>query len=153
MTIEVADVKGLPRPGVYNGDELRISELLLELSRIYGSGSAGAVAIFLGVARRESKTGKEVKYIEIEAYEENANLEINKICREVAEKHGAAYVGIWHLQGRFNPGEPVVLVAVTARHRASAFNALREAVERYKKEPALFKKEVYTDGSYVWITE
>ncbi|GBC70322.1 Molybdopterin synthase catalytic subunit [Candidatus Calditenuaceae archaeon HR02] len=153
MSLEEAGVKELPRPGVYDECKLRIGELLSNLSHIYKSGSAGAVAIFLGVARREGRTGREVKYLEIEAYEENANLEINKICREVAEKHGASYVGIWHLQGRFNPGDPVVLVAVAARQRAAAFNALREAVERYKKEPALFKKEVYADGSYAWITE
>ncbi|MEM0483044.1 MAG: molybdenum cofactor biosynthesis protein MoaE [Nitrososphaerota archaeon] len=153
MSLEEAGLNGLPRPGVYAEHELRISELLTSLPRIYESGNAGAVAIFLGVARRESRTGKDVKYLEIEAYEENANLEINKICREVSEKHGASYVGIWHLHGRFNPGEPVVLVVVAARQRAAAFNALREAVERYKKEPALFKKEIYADGTHVWVTE
>jgi molybdopterin synthase catalytic subunit len=153
VSLEEAGLKGLPRPGVYAEHELRIGELLSNLSRIYESGNAGAVAIFLGVARRESRTGKEVKYLEIEAYEENANLEIYRICREVSEKHGVSYVGIWHLYGRFKAGEPVVLVAVAGRHRASVFNALREAVERYKKEPALFKKEVYVDGSHAWITE
>ncbi len=153
MSVEEEGLKSLPSPGVYAEHELRIGELLSNLSRIYGSGSSGAVVVFLGVARRESRTGKEVKYLEIEAYEENANLEINKICREVSEKHGASYVGIWHLYGRFNPGEPVVLVVVAARQRAAAFNALREAVERYKKEPALFKKEVYIDDSHAWVTE
>ncbi|MEM4289674.1 MAG: molybdenum cofactor biosynthesis protein MoaE [Nitrososphaerota archaeon] len=153
MSLGEPGLKSLPRPGVYSADELNIIELLSSLSQIYESGKAGAVAIFLGVARAESRLGKEVKYLEIESYVENANLVIGEICREVMEKHNVAYVGIWHLQGRFRPGEPVVLVAVAGKHRALAFNALREAVERYKKEPALFKKEAYSDGSHAWITE
>ena len=44
------------------------------------------------------------------------------------------------------------MVAVAGRSRKEVYPALREAVERYKHEPALFKKEVYVDGTYSWIT-
>ncbi|MCS7145193.1 MAG: molybdenum cofactor biosynthesis protein MoaE [Nitrososphaerota archaeon] len=152
MKLEETGLRHLPRPGVYAAGELEIGRLLSNLSSLYESGAVGAVALFLGVARAEGSRVRRVAHLEIEAYEENANMEIEKICREVSEKHGASYVGIWHLHGRFRPGEPVVLVAVAARHRSEAFNALREAVERYKTEPALFKKEVYTDGTHAWIT-
>lgn len=149
--MEEAGLRRLPRPGVYAASELEISQLLSHLSSLYESGRVGAVAVFLGVARADGSGGRKVAHLEIEAYEENANIEIERICREVSEKHGVSYVGIWHLYGRFRPGEPVVLVAVSARHRSEAFNALREAVERYKTEPALFKKEVYEDGTHAWI--
>jgi molybdopterin synthase catalytic subunit len=46
----------------------------------------------------------------------------------------------------------VVLVLVASPRRKQGFVALRDAVERYKKEPALFKKEVYEDGSSSWIS-
>ncbi len=89
----------------------------------------------------------------IEAYEDNANAEIERICREVKEAHGVDFVGIWHLEGTFRPGEPVVLVAVTGPHRDRVFEALRESVERYKREPAIFKKEVFKGGGGWWVSE
>ncbi len=146
-------VIGVPRPGVYRSDELRLEALLSKLNTIYGSGKSGALALFLGIARAESRRGREVDHLLIEAYEENANAEIEKICREVREKHRTEYVGIWHLEGTFRPGEPVVLVVVAGPHRDSVFEALRESVERYKREPAIFKKEVYGDGSGWWVSE
>lgn len=151
--MEEARLERLPKPGVYSLDSLRMNEIISALSEIYTDGRSGAVALYLGVARSESIYGKKVKHLEIEAYEENANLEIEKICREVREKHSIIYVGIWHLKGLFNPGEPIVLVAAAGGHREPVFRALREAVERYKREPALFKKEVYLDGTHSWITE
>ncbi|MEM4152134.1 MAG: molybdenum cofactor biosynthesis protein MoaE, partial [Nitrososphaerota archaeon] len=72
MSLGEPGLKSLPRPGVYSADELNIIELLSSLSQIYESGKAGAVAIFLGVAKAESRLGKEVKYLEIESYVENA---------------------------------------------------------------------------------
>jgi len=59
---------------------------------------------------------------------------------------------IVHALGSFSAGEPVVMVIVASARRNQGFLALRDAVERYKKEPALFKKEVYRDGSSSWIS-
>jgi len=138
---------------VYSSSDLRIEEIIPVLPEIYEGGEIGAVALYIGVTRAQSRDGREVEMLEIEAYEENANLEIDRICREVKEKHGVAYVGIWHLQGRFKPGEPLVLVVAAGGHREQVIKALHEAIERYKKEPALFKKEVYVDGMHLWISE
>lgn len=144
-------IKHLPAPGVYDKDELSLTDLLSRLSSIYEAGQVGALALFMGVARAEGRLGRKVRSLEIEAYEENANFELKKICREVAERHGVSFVGVWHLQGKFRPGEPVVLVVVSGGHRAEVMDALQEAVERYKREPALFKKEVYEDGGHEWV--
>ena len=63
-----------------------------------------------------------------------------------------SFVRIYHLMGEFMVGEPLVFVVVGGRTRRNVFSALQEAVERYKREPALFKKEVYVDGSHEWIS-
>ena len=141
----------LPSPGVYERGKIDLLKILCALSSVYSSGKIGAVATFLGVARKTSRSGRDVSYVEMEAYEENANLEIARICREVAEKHSLEYVGVWHLLGRFYPGEPIVLVATAGSRRRNVLQGLDETVERYKHEPAIFKREVYVDGTYIWV--
>ena len=150
---EQKNAPSLPSVGVYKKDSLNLLEILARVDLIYSSGRDGAVASYIGVARNTSREGKAVSYVEIEAYEENANLEISKICRELADKYELSNVGIWHLTGKFMPGEPIVLVVVAGRRRAAVLEGLKEAIERYKTEPAIFKKEVYPDGTHRWVEE
>ena len=108
---------------------------------------------FLGVARLESADGsKKIESLVIESYEKHANSVLQKICVEVQKKYSLIDILIVHGLGQFKAGEPVVLVLVASSRRKQGFDALRDAVERYKKEPALFKKEVYSDGSTSWIS-
>jgi len=66
-------------------------------------------------------------------------------------------VQIHHFTGEFDLGEDLVYVLVAGGHRENVFPALKEAVERYKKEAPIFKKEHITDKrgkrkSY-WVSE
>lgn len=114
--------------------------------------NTGSATSFLGVARLESADGKrKIKSLYMESYEDHANPIFEKICTEVKKKYKLTDIQIVHAVGNFRPGEPVVLVLVASPRRGQAYKALEEAVERYKKEPALFKKEVYADGKSAWI--
>jgi molybdopterin synthase catalytic subunit len=131
----------------------------LNFSRIYRNflrdlkSNTGSVTSFLGVARLESADGKKkIRSLVIESYEEHANQILNKIADETKKKFGLTSILIVHGLGRFSPGQPVVMVLVASPRRSQAFDALREAVERYKKEPALFKKEIYSGGGASWIS-
>ncbi len=146
-------IAALPRTGLYRKGELNLIEVLGSLSAIYSDGSVGAVATFLGVARSTSSDGKGVVEVYMEAYAENAARELNRIVRECEEKYSLRFAGIWHLLGSFSPGEPIVLVAAAGPRRKQVFAALRELVERYKREPALFKRETFKDGTYRWVGE
>lgn len=137
--------------GVYSKDEFNVFNALTEFMRRL-TPDVGAVATFIGVAKSSSELGKEVTEVEVESYVEHATPTIQKICREVQEKHQAGCVLIYHLIGRFKVGEPLVLVLVSGRSRRNVFPALEEAVERYKREPALFKKEIFADGSSRWVS-
>jgi molybdopterin synthase catalytic subunit len=55
-------------------------------------------------------------------------------------------VQIHHLLGEFDVGEDLVYVMVAGSHRKQVFPVLEEAVERYKKEAPIFKKELITTG-------
>ncbi|MDA4111157.1 MAG: molybdenum cofactor biosynthesis protein MoaE [Thaumarchaeota archaeon] len=131
----------------------------LNFGKIYSSfldelsNNTGSVTSFLGVARLESADGKKkIRSLIIESYEKHADNVLNKIASDTKKKYGLTNILIVHGVGRFSPGEPVVMVLVASSRRSEGFSALREAVERYKKEPALFKKEVYSEGTSAWIT-
>ena len=115
--------------------------------------NTGSVLSFLGVARLESADGKKkIKSLVIESYEKHANAMLKKICIEVKRKYSLTDILIVHGLGTFSAGDSVVLVLVASPRRSLGFQALRDAVERYKREPALFKKEVYRDGRSSWIS-
>ena len=93
----------------------------------------------------------------MEAYEEKANAVLAKICSDLSQKPGIVDVQIHHLLGEFNVGEDLVYVSVAGSHRTDVFPVLREAVERYKSEAPIFKKErvLNAKGSTeeYWISE
>ena len=59
---------------------------------------------------------------------------------------------LYHFIGEFAIGEPIVFVIAGGRHRDETIKAVQEVIIRYKKEPALWKKEVYIDGTHEWLS-
>lgn len=120
---------------------------------------AGAIGLFIGVVRGETLDSQKekVKKLTIEAYEEKADQVLTKISVELTQKSGVVNVQIHHLLGEFNVGDDLVYVAVAGAHRTDVFPVLREAVERYKSEAPVFKKESVTDEkgapSEYWVSE
>lgn len=118
---------------------------------------AGAIALFIGVVRGETVKSATVQKLELEAYEEKADETLNSICNDLKKKKGIVDVQIHHLLGEFNVGEDIVYVMVAGEHRKDVFPVLEKAVERYKKEAPIFKKEyaVSRKGkpSARWTTE
>ena len=137
--------------GVFPKEDLSFGKIYTDFIQELGR-NTGSVTSFLGVARLESADGKKkIRFLHMEAYEKHANSVLGKICKEVRKKHKLNNIIIVHALGNFSPGEPVVMVLVSSPRRRESFRALSEAVERYKKEPALFKQEIYPDGSSNWI--
>lgn len=118
---------------------------------------AGAIGIFIGLVRGQTLKGERVTKLELEAYEEKADEVLRGICRNLKKKEGVVDVQIHHLIGEFDVGEDLVYVVVAGAHRNDLFPALREAVERYKKEAPIFKKEYTIDregeARSLWVSE
>jgi molybdopterin synthase catalytic subunit len=137
--------------GVYPKDSVDFAKIYSDFMKRLDPNTGSAVS-FLGVSRRESADGrKKIKSLMMESYDEHANKALKRICSELGKKYALNAITIVHALGSFKPGDPVVLVALSSKRRSESFKALREAVERYKKEPALFKKELYEDGTSSWI--
>lgn len=142
---------------VHSKGSLKLEELIQNIKNQENFQKAGAVAIFIGVVRGENPNGEVVQKLEIEAYEEKADEALANICEDLKKREGVVDVQIHHFQGEFSVGEDLVYVLVAGVHRENVFPVLVEAVERYKHEVPLFKKEVVIDkGSDVkayWVAE
>jgi molybdopterin synthase catalytic subunit len=113
------------------------------------SPEAGAIATFVGTVRRHSR-GREVLHLEYEAYAGMAEAVMEEIAGEASERHEVMAVSIHHRVGRVEIGEPSVVVAVSAAHRAAALAACAEAIDALKGRVPLWKKEVY-EGGEEWL--
>ncbi|MBI2486960.1 MAG: molybdenum cofactor biosynthesis protein MoaE [Deltaproteobacteria bacterium] len=110
---------------------------------------SGAVVLFIGTVRKLSK-GKEVEYLEYEAYKEMALREFCKIVGEIKEKWNVKKIAIIHRTGKIKLGEASVVIAVSAPHRDEAFQASRYVIEKLKQTVPIWKKEVW-EGGEEWI--
>ena len=117
--------------------------------REVASEEAGAIATFSGTARRHSR-GRVVTYLDYEGYEGMAEEMMAKLAAGLKERYEIQEIAIHHRVGRVELGEPSVVIAVSATHRADALAACRDAIEMLKLEVPLWKKEVY-DGGEEWI--
>ena len=143
--------------GVHEKGTFSVSDLISNTKKNVNFEKAGAIALFIGVARGETLEGEKVQKLTLEAYEEKANEVLGKICDDLSKKPGIVDVQIHHLLGEFNVGEDLVYVSVAGSHRTDVFPVLREAVERYKSEAPIFKKERVTDAkgsaTEFWVSE
>jgi molybdopterin synthase catalytic subunit len=110
---------------------------------------AGGLATFQGVARNENQ-GRAVTHLEYEAYAEMAIPAMEAIAAEAAQRWPGVRVAMVHRLGRVEVGEPSVVVAVAAAHRAEAFAACRFAIDSLKSQVPIWKKEYWLDGSH-WV--
>jgi molybdopterin synthase catalytic subunit len=143
--------------GVHKKGALSILDLINNTKKSDNYEKVGAITLFIGVTRGENLEGQKVQKLTLEAYEEKANEVLTKICNDLTKKPGIIDVQIHHLLGEFNVGEDLVYVSVAGSHRTDVFPVLREAVERYKTEAPVFKKEQIIDakGSVTecWVSE
>ena len=110
---------------------------------------SGAVALFLGVVRNNSR-GRQVRYLEYDAYPQMAEKIMQQIAQEIMERWSLSDVAMQHRIGRLEIGEPSLVIAVASPHRREAFEGCQDAVERIKEVLPIWKKEVCENGE-VWI--
>ena len=113
------------------------------------AGAHGAVASFVGLVRG-SNQGREVRFLEYEAYEPLAVRSLERIRDEARAEWPSAVLGIHHRTGRLALGEASVIIVAASPHRADAFAACRYAIERIKQIVPIWKHEHF-EGGDVWL--
>ncbi len=143
--------------GVHEKGTFSLMDMIRSARSKAGFRKAGAMATFVGVVRGENSKGEKVQKLELEAYEDKANEILASICDSLKKKPGIVDVQVHHLLGEFGVGEDIVYVLAAGSHRRDVFSVLEEAVERYKKEAPIFKKEYVKTGKgklkASWISE
>ncbi len=132
-------------------DTYEITEGVIEpakLEKRVRAGNDGAVVSFDGFVRNQSH-GRATRYLEYEAYQAMAIAKMEEIGRLLHEKFAIDRVAMVHRIGRLEVGETSVFIAVSAAHRAAAFDACRFAIDTLKKTVPIWKKEYFEDGA-VW---
>jgi molybdopterin synthase catalytic subunit len=111
----------------------------------------GGIGVFVGVVRESpavpENRGRSVVALEYEAHEERAEDRLAEITEEARERWGLLGVSAVHRTGRCELGEPTVVVACGAPHRAEALDACRWMIDTIKATVPIWKREVYADGS------
>ncbi len=143
--------------GVHSKGTLRLSDIIESVTNGSDYNKVGAMTLFIGVVRGETTKGEKVKRLQLEAYGEQADKVLETICKDLKSERGIVDVQIHHFTGDFELGEDLVYVLVAGGHRQNVFPVLEKAVERYKKEAPIFKKEHIVDEkgkvtSY-WVSE
>lgn len=110
----------------------------------------GAVALFLGTVRE--LTGDRVTTrLDYQAYPPMAEKKLAEVEAEVRRRWPVGDVALVHRVGSLDVGEVSVAVAVSAPHRAAAFEACRFAIDTLKATAPIWKRENAPDGAAEWV--
>ncbi len=124
---------------------LSVDETLASVKRP----GAGGLAVFIGVVRDES-AGRAVTKLEYSAYASMAKREMERIADEIESEIEGARVAAMHRVGLLEVGDAAVICAASAPHRAEAFKACRELIDRIKARVPVWKREIGPDGE-AWV--
>ena len=108
----------------------------------------GAIVTFDGFVRNQSH-GRRTLYLEYEAYAAMALAKMREIGAHLHRSFSIHRVAMLHRLGHLDVGETSVFIAVSAPHRAAAFDACRFAIDTLKRTVPIWKKEYFEDGA-VW---
>lgn len=115
----------------------------------FGTGPGiGAVVSFTGLVRDLADDNLEV--MQIEHYPGMTEAALGKIAAQAQERWGLGDVLVIHRYGRLSPGEPIMMVATSARHRGDAFAAAEYLMDYLKSRAPFWKKEIARDNA-VWV--
>lgn len=109
----------------------------------------GGVVTFVGYVRAENQ-GHAVERLEYEAYAAMADKVLAGLCEAIEAEIPGCRVAVEHRTGALAVGDVAVAIAAAAPHRAEAFAACREMIERLKRAVPIWKKEIGPDGAE-WI--
>ncbi|MBC7543837.1 MAG: molybdenum cofactor biosynthesis protein MoaE [Candidatus Sericytochromatia bacterium] len=113
--------------------------------------TAGGLVTFAGTVRNHNK-GREVLYLEYEAYAEMAVAQLERIAATIRQRWPVQRVTLIHRTGRLEIGEVAVFVGIAATHRDTAFDAARYGIDAVKAEVPIWKREVFVGGE-VWVDD
>ncbi|WP_153395720.1 molybdenum cofactor biosynthesis protein MoaE [Ornithinicoccus halotolerans] len=111
---------------------------------------AGAVVVFAGVVRDHDGGRDGVVQLDYSAHPSAPETLAGLVAR-VAGQDGVIGAAAHHRSGTLRVGDLAVVCAVSAAHRAAAFEACRELIEELKQQVPIWKEQRFADGTLEWV--
>lgn len=125
-----------------------------EIADLQGNdGRVGAICSFIGTVRDLQATGSAAPALtglELEHYPVMTEQALESMIEQACARFAILDVRIIHRVGVLRPLEPIVLVLVSASHRAESFQACAFLMDYLKTQAPFWKKEHTAMGAY-WV--
>lgn len=108
----------------------------------------GAVVTFAGVVR-DHDHGEGVSALDYRAHPDAERI-LGEVCAELAAERGIS-IAAEHRVGALDIGDVALVAVVAAPHRAEAFAACSELVDRIKERTPIWKRQHLADGATEWV--
>lgn len=123
---------------------------LLKACAFVSDPAHGAIDLFVGMVRNHHE-GQIVTGMTYDAHKGLAEKAMREICDEATDLWPGTRYYVAHYHGTLVLGEASVIIAVSAAHRAEAFEGCRYVIEELKKRVPVWKQEHYPDGKSAWL--
>lgn len=111
--------------------------------------AAGGIAVFAG-AVRDHDHGQGVTGLSYSAHPSAAD-QLRKVAEHVAGRFDLHAIAAVHRTGDLAIGDLAVVVAVSASHRDTAFEACRALIDELKATVPIWKHQTFTSGGSEWV--
>ena len=112
-------------------------------------GASGGLTLFVGRVR-DHDGGKGVDGLDYSAHPTALDT-MRAVCERVAAEYDVHGVAAVHRVGTLAIGDIAVVIATTAAHRGTAFDASRALIDTLKAEVPIWKHQRFADGSEEWV--
>lgn len=129
-----------------------IVDTALDVGTVYAAVTAqgaGGIALFVGTVRRRD-AGNPVQALDYTAHPTALNV-LREVAEEVAAEYRPVALAAVHRVGDLVVGDLAVVVAVATEHRAEAFTAARDLIDKLKQRVPIWKHQVFDDGTDEWV--
>ena len=129
-------------------EDFNVENEVYTIKKLYSN--VGAVTSFVGYVRDNNNNSK-VQSINLEAYEEMAFKQLEKIIEQAKIKWSLIDTLIIHRYGKLQVNDKIVLVASFSAHRKDSLESCNFIMDYLKKDAPFWKNEFY-DKKNEWLT-
>ncbi|GAA4808013.1 molybdenum cofactor biosynthesis protein MoaE [Nocardioides caeni] len=129
-----------------------ISEQPLDVAEVLAAlddPASGGLVLFVGRVR-DHDHGRGVTGLSYSAHP-SALERLQEVCDRIAGEFDVSGVAAVHRIGDLAIGDLAVVVATTAGHRGSSFEASRALIDTLKDEVPIWKHQLFSDGTEEWV--
>jgi molybdopterin synthase catalytic subunit len=136
-------------------DVIRLAEMretplsVDEVLKAVADPASGGIAIFAG-AVRDHDHGRRVTALSYSAHPSAAG-ELRQVAERIAARFDVHAIAAVHREGDLAIGDLAVVVAVSASHRGTAFDACRALIDDLKATVPIWKHQLLLGGDSEWV--